>query len=129
MPTTHQTCPCCYETFVATSLRRDGQTSCPSCGRIFPVQAAPAPPLWYYTHDRQKYGPLTLMELRRLAAAGLLRRTDMVLQDGTSKWIAADTVPSLFADVTTPGQQPSPHAFRPVAQPEPRPHGPAPGSS
>ncbi len=54
-------------------------------------------PGWFYVKDRQKLGPVSLDHLCQLAASGWLQPTDMVLQDGTPKWVAAGTVPELFS--------------------------------
>ena len=52
------------------------------------MQSVAPPSRWYYARDAQKYGPFPLEELRRLAATGLLRRSDMVLQEASTKWLA-----------------------------------------
>ena len=41
---------------------------------------------WYYANDKKKVGPVRLDELRSLHALGVLKREDMVFQEGTTKW-------------------------------------------
>lgn len=59
---------------------------------------------WYYAKNKQKTGPVTIDELKVLVRAGELKPTDMVLEEGALKWIAASTVPGLFTETaaTTP---------------------------
>lgn len=54
------------------------------------------PDEWFYVADRKKMGPVPFAQLQSLAAAGRLKPADMVLQGGTTKWAAAETVPNLF---------------------------------
>lgn len=54
------------------------------------------PDEWFYVADRKKTGPVPFAQLQSLAASGQLKPTDMVLQGGTAKWAAAETVPGLF---------------------------------
>jgi S1-C subfamily serine protease len=48
---------------------------------------------WYYAKDKKKHGPLPAEELRALLRRGVLRPTDMVLQEGTVRWVPASTLP------------------------------------
>jgi tetratricopeptide (TPR) repeat protein len=57
----------------------------------------PAAPGWYYAQNKKKHGPVTRAQLQRLASSGQLGPSDMVLQEGTSKWLAAGLIPELFA--------------------------------
>jgi WD40 repeat protein/serine/threonine protein kinase/tetratricopeptide (TPR) repeat protein len=52
---------------------------------------------WYYARDRRRVGPVSLQQLRELAAAGELWPEDMLLPEGARQWIAADSVPGLFS--------------------------------
>jgi hypothetical protein len=52
--------------------------------------------LWYYARDGKQQGPVGSEELKRLAAAGQLRPTDLVWKDGMADWLAAAKVRGLF---------------------------------
>lgn len=54
------------------------------------------PDEWFYVADRKKMGPVPFAQLQALAGSGQLQPSDMVLQGGTTKWAAAETVPNLF---------------------------------
>jgi hypothetical protein len=63
--------------------------------------------LWYYTSNGQRMEPVTRAELERLAASGLLQRTDLVWTEGMPQWVRADAGRGLFpkhvlADDQTP---------------------------
>ncbi len=51
---------------------------------------------WYYHRNNETKGPVTAGQLRQLAAEGLLRGEDQVLQQGTTQWRAASTLEGLF---------------------------------
>ncbi len=53
---------------------------------------------WYYASGGQQRGPVKTAELKRLAAAGDLRPTDLVWTDNMANWAAASTVKGLFAE-------------------------------
>ena len=52
---------------------------------------------WYYACENQRIGPLTVEELKQHAMSGRLQPTAMVLREGTRTWLAANSVPGLFA--------------------------------
>ncbi len=52
---------------------------------------------WYYARNKQRVGPVSFAELQRLVAVGQFQPTDMVLQEGSQKWVLAATVNGLFA--------------------------------
>lgn len=54
------------------------------------------PDEWFYVADRKKMGPVPFTHLQSLAAGGQLKPADMVLQGGTTKWAAAESVAGLF---------------------------------
>jgi hypothetical protein len=62
------------------------------------------PDEWYYIKDKKKLGPVSFAQLRDMVNGGSLQRSDMVLQGGTTKWAAAETVPNLFP--VAPGDPP-----------------------
>jgi len=51
---------------------------------------------WFYVQNKKKLGPVPFAQLQQLAASGQLQAADMVLQGGTTKWAAAETVAGLF---------------------------------
>jgi uncharacterized protein YkwD len=88
-------CAHCGKAFQFAAGAQPQQARCPSCRGL--VNIPPAAGRWYYASGRQRLGPLTLDGLRGLASAGRLAPADMVLQEGTFKWLAAGSVPGLFA--------------------------------
>ncbi len=87
-------CPHC-KTVVQTAATPGQSLVCPNCKRPF---AAPAPrePGWFYARERQKFGPVSLAQLRQLAAGGQLQPTDMLLREGTTTWTPASALAGLF---------------------------------
>lgn len=51
---------------------------------------------WYYTHDDNKSGPFSDQQLRDLADAGQILRTDTIWKHGVEKGVAANKVKNLF---------------------------------
>lgn len=54
--------------------------------------------MWYYTCEGRQMEPVTDAELKRLAAAGTLKPTDLVWKDGMPKWVRASSTTDLFSD-------------------------------
>lgn len=54
--------------------------------------------LWYYTCEGKQMEPVSTAELRRLAADGILKPTDMVWKDGLPRWIRASSAKDIFPD-------------------------------
>src|SRR4051812_18187878 len=52
---------------------------------------------WYYDHDGQVVGPVSVSELRHLAASGGLLPTDRVRKGDMDRWVKARAVKGLFA--------------------------------
>lgn len=52
---------------------------------------------WYIAHGKVKLGGYSWEQLRSLASDGDLVAPDMLLQDGSKKWIAACEIPGLFS--------------------------------
>lgn len=52
---------------------------------------------WYYAVDGKQHGPVPSAELKQLTTAGKLNKQDLVWKEGTPDWVAAGTVPGLFA--------------------------------
>jgi hypothetical protein len=57
---------------------------------------------WYVARNQQKVGPFTSHQLKQLVACDFLQPKDMVLAEGSSKWVEAQTIPGLFS---TAGQK------------------------
>src|SRR5262245_35143224 len=86
-------CPHCKAVF-GWDAAGGRQAPCPACGGLLRLPVPPSvEPLWYYAQARRKVGPVPLTELRQLAADGRLGPADMVLRQGSSKWVAAADVP------------------------------------
>ncbi len=52
---------------------------------------------WYCAKDGATLGPFDLPRLRQMVATGTVGPADLVWQEGTPDWVAARTVPGLFA--------------------------------
>jgi uncharacterized protein YkwD len=87
-------CPSCNKGFRFKDAPLIQHATCPACREVVTIPAARP---WYYARGRQKIGPLALDGLRSLAGAGRLAPTDMVWQEGTTRWLPAAHVPGLFA--------------------------------
>jgi tetratricopeptide (TPR) repeat protein len=110
------TCPHCQLFFV--TLEDDYPSHCPGCNQPLPLPAEdPAELEWYYIENKQKSGPAKLVQLQELIAAGRLRPTDMVLEKGTSRWVAASTVGALFPADERAGDVPGAMAAGPAGPP------------
>jgi hypothetical protein len=70
---------------------------------------------YHWAVNGKKAGPFTTEQLRQLAAVGQLKPTDMLLPDGSPKWVAAGTVAAIFP--TTAAVQPARPVVAPVAPP------------
>src|SRR5947209_1350330 len=98
MPTSLTTCPDCRALLNVTAA--DSLLKCPMCGKT--LAAATPEPGWFYAHNKKKLGPVPTAELRRLADAGELRPTDMVLREGERQWRTAGDLPDVFPVVSGP---------------------------
>jgi hypothetical protein len=52
---------------------------------------------WYYAHGEHKLGPFSASQLKELAAAGKILKTDTVWMEGVEKGAPAGKVRYLFA--------------------------------
>jgi WD40 repeat protein/tetratricopeptide (TPR) repeat protein len=103
-------CPHCHAPL--TTPPQAGPVPCPACGKT--LAPDPPPPRWFYIRAKKKVGPAPLTELRALAEAGELRPNDMVLPEGARQWVAAASVPGLFAPpVPVPAAAPDPQPVEP----------------
>lgn len=56
---------------------------------------------WFITRDRkQRHGPFSDAQLRQLASAGKLLPSDMLLLQGSARWVAASSIDGLFSQDT-----------------------------
>jgi hypothetical protein len=51
---------------------------------------------WYYAKNKERFGPVSLAELRSLVAQGKLRPADLVWTDQLPAWTPAGKVRELF---------------------------------
>lgn len=65
---------------------------------------------WYYAHDGQSVGPVSLEELQRLAESGELQRADLVWTAPMAQWEEAGGFDELFPSLVE-----TPSSFEPVA--------------
>jgi len=61
---------------------------------------------WYYAHQGQQAGPVSIEQLRQLAASGQLQPSDVVWKQGMAAWTAANTVEGLFSAALGPAAPP-----------------------
>ena len=61
------------------------------------------PPVeWYYARGNKQMGPVSAVELKRLAAVGDLHPDDLVWREGLTEWAPARSVRGLFEDEAKP---------------------------
>ena len=53
-------------------------------------------PVWYYARGESEKGPISTPQIKALAAAGGLRRDDLVWKEGMENWLPAAEVAELF---------------------------------
>ena len=68
---------------------------------------------WYYTKDKQQFGPISAAELKQLASSGNLSTSDFIWKEDWAEWKPAGSVKGLFDSVP-------PSTPRPVPPPLPR---------
>ena len=54
--------------------------------------------LWYYTREGKAMDPVSQAQLKKLAASGQLRPTDLVWKEGMPKWVRAGSAKELYGD-------------------------------
>ncbi|MDB5319332.1 MAG: hypothetical protein JWN40_963, partial [Phycisphaerales bacterium] len=57
---------------------------------------------WFYTRNKEQFGPVNSTQLKELAARGELLPSDLVWKDGMSEWVSAATLKSIFAGAGAP---------------------------
>ena len=97
MPMITVSCPHCRSTLQLDASQTPELGDCPRCNRSLLAPAATlTDPVWYFIQHRQKFGPVTLVELQQFAANKQLRPGDLVLNRLDSEWVRADSVEGLF---------------------------------
>src|SRR5262245_55444205 len=76
-------------------VRRSGSSRWMTAARIEGLFSSPAPE-WYYIHEGQRVGPVTVGRLRRRVRRGQVRPDDLVWWPGLQGWKRADKVVGLF---------------------------------
>src|SRR5437773_67952 len=66
--------------------------------------------VWYYAQSGKRLGPVSLEQIRSLAASGELRREDLVWTAGMSQWSPAGTVRELMTPAAPVSSASSPSA-------------------
>lgn len=89
---------------------------------------------WYYARDNKQMGPVSSVELKRLATAGSIAPDDLVWREGMTEWAAARNVRGLFDEEGGAGQgAPTPaapsQAAAPAVEPVSKPVEPAPATA
>ena len=52
--------------------------------------------MYFIARDKKKYGPYTLKQLQEFIVNGNIVPTDMVLEDGQTRWIEVSSIADLF---------------------------------
>lgn len=53
-------------------------------------------PVWYYARGESEQGPISTPQIKALAAAGALKRDDLVWKEGMESWLPAGEVNELY---------------------------------
>ena len=53
-------------------------------------------PVWYYARGESEQGPISTAQIKALAAAGALKRDDLVWKEGMENWLPAGHVNELY---------------------------------
>src|SRR5262249_1444406 len=87
-------------------VRRSGSQRWTRAARIEGLFCFPAPE-WYYIHDGERVGPVTVGRLRRRTRRGQIRPDDLVWKPGLRNWKPAAQIVGLFPrrDPVTPATQ------------------------
>jgi S1-C subfamily serine protease len=102
-----QSCPYCQKSFPVPASQAGLMVTCPGCGRAVPQGPAVAP-RWFFAQGNQRFGPISLDDLRGRAAAAQIRPDTMVIQEGASRWAPAGSIPDLLPPPQPAGSMPAP---------------------
>ncbi|HLA85504.1 MAG TPA: DUF4339 domain-containing protein [Thermoguttaceae bacterium] len=69
---------------------------------------------WYYASEDQRFGPISTVELKRLAERGQLTPADLVWREGMTDWTAAGQVKGLFHPTAPSPPEAAPGAVPPA---------------
>jgi uncharacterized protein YkwD len=90
-------CPGCRVALSFDAARSKQQATCPACGQRMSLPVGRiVGPRWFAAQGKQKVGPYELEQLRALVAAGRLRAEDMLLPEGSPRWVPAHSVTGLL---------------------------------
>lgn len=67
---------------------------------------------WFYSRDGQQYGPVSMSELKNLAASDVVQPNDYVWREGMANWVLATQVAGIFE----PGAAPPPPPAGPMSR-------------
>lgn len=87
-------CPSCRKPIDVSTT--DTHATCPQCGASARIPRTSAT-RWYYLRDKKKHGPFTWGQLVTLAKRGTIKPDDMLQEEGSKQWVAARSLPALFA--------------------------------
>ena len=106
----HFTCPGCKTVMNRGDHEAGIKIACSGCGQRVQVPP-PLPPSshvssnqagsWFFSHDGQRLGPISLAQLKHLASSGQLQAADLVWQESMSNWVPASAIPELTALVSS----------------------------
>ena len=82
---------------------------------------------WYYAHEGERQGPVTLEKLKELASSGQLQASDLVWKESMDQWTPASEVQEVATELA-PGAPP-PTPVRAAPPPTPAPAAPPPMSA
>jgi hypothetical protein len=51
---------------------------------------------WFLARNQKRIGPFSSIQLQQLVSCGFLSRSDLVMAQGATKWVEAETIPGLF---------------------------------
>lgn len=114
MPAHKITCPSCKAVLNLPEHARGKRARCPKCKAPIQVPGpAEAGPEWLLARDKQRVGPFSVEQLRRMARAGELKPDDMVRRTTDMKWGPAARIHGLFAEPKVRAREPE---QRPIAR-------------
>ncbi len=91
-----QRCPHCDAHFVPSHADKPALL-CPSCGKALAEgEVRVGKTEWFFARNKKRVGPVSASQMKKLFTSGELKPTDMVLQSGAQKWIAAGDVKEFF---------------------------------
>ncbi|TXI08321.1 MAG: DUF4339 domain-containing protein, partial [Rhizobium sp.] len=95
------------EHLLATPAKSDKRQEATADSAAVHSSPAPAPAAgtaaagWYYAVGTQQYGPVSLLDLRGVMAAGKITPNDLVWKDGFADWTAFRDVPELWGTISS----------------------------